>query len=92
MSGGEGGEEGKYYSTGPQESVFFFCFILFCFVLLLLLLFRAAPAANGSSQARSQIRAAAAGLHLSSQQRQILNPLSEARDQAQVLIDTSRTC
>ena len=43
----------------------------------------------GSSQARGRIRAAAAGLHHSSQQRQILNPLSEARDQICILMDTS---
>uniref|UniRef100_A0A8D1CP28 NADH dehydrogenase [ubiquinone] 1 alpha subcomplex subunit 12 n=1 Tax=Sus scrofa TaxID=9823 RepID=A0A8D1CP28_PIG len=55
----------------------------------------AAPAADGGSEARGQIRAVAAGLcqsriharssricdpHHSSQQRWILNPLSEARD------------
>ena len=65
----------------------------FCFVLFLL--FRPAPGAYGSSQARDQIGAAAASLHYShgnrgsepcldphhsSRQRQILNPLSEARD------------
>jgi len=57
------------------------------------LLFRAVPAAYGSSQARGPIRASAAGLHHShsnmgselhlhhsSWQRQILNPLREARD------------
>ena len=38
----------------------FFCFVLFCFCL-----FRAVPAAYGGSQARSQIGAAAAGLHRS---------------------------
>ena len=41
--------------------------------------FRDAPAANGGSQARGQIGATAASLQLSSWQRQILNPLSEAR-------------
>ena len=69
----------------------FFYFVLFCFCL-----FRATPIAHGSSQARGRIRAVAAGLcqshsharsklhldlHHSSPQRQILNPLSEARDQ-----------
>ena len=29
-------------------------------------------------------------LHLSSQQHQILNPLSEAKDQTRILVDTSR--
>ena len=43
-----------------------------------------------SSQARGQIRAVDAGLHLNSQQHQILNPLSEARDGACVLMDTSQ--
>ena len=57
--------------------------ILFC-------LFRAASMAYGSFQARGQIGAVAAGLHHSSQQCQILNPLSEARDQACVLMDTSQ--
>ena len=51
-----------------------FCFCFFFF------LFRAAPAAYGSSPARGPIGAATAGLHHSSRQRQILNPLSEARD------------
>ena len=47
---------------------------------------------QGSSQARGQIRAAAAGLHHSSQQHQILKPLSKARDQTHVLIDTNHVC
>ena len=70
-------------------------------------LFRATPAAYGSSQARGRIGAAAAGLHhshsnngssclcdlcYSSQQCQILNPLSEARDPTYILVDTSRAC
>ena len=68
-------------------------------------LFRVAPAAYGSFLARGQIRAVAAAyttatatlgprrvfnLHHNSQQHQILNPLSEARDQTHVLMDTSR--
>ena len=36
--------------------------------------------ANGGCQVRGRIGATAAGLHHSSQQRRILNPLSEARD------------
>ena len=42
-------------------------------VRMSLYLFRATPQAHGSSQARGWIRAAAAGLHHSSQQRWILN-------------------
>ena len=75
-------------------------FVLFC-------LFTAAPAAYGSSQARGQIGAAAAGLrHSHSNTRSelhlqrtpqlmatlILNPLSKSRDQTRVLIDTSQVC
>ena len=67
--------------------------------------FRAAPVTYGGSQARGQIGAVAAGyttaiampypsyvcnLHHSSQQHQILNPPSEARDQTCVLMDTSQ--
>ena len=65
--------------------------------------FRAAPMAYESSQARGRIRASAAGLchshkwdlncscdlHHSSQQCQILSPLSEERDHAHVLLDTT---
>ena len=51
-------------------------------------LFRAAPAACGGSQARGRIRAVAADLHHSSWQHWILNPLSAAGDQTQVLMDT----
>ena len=68
---------------------------LFFFLLAFCFLFRAAPAANGGSQARGQIGAAAASLHRShsnvgselrlhlyhsSRPCWILNPLSEARD------------
>ena len=44
---------------GNQREFFFFFFFFFC------LLFRAAPMAYGGSQARSPIRATAAGLHYS---------------------------
>ena len=73
---------GKY----PLCWVFFFFFFN---------LFRAAPMAYGSSQARGPIGAVATAtpdlshvykLHHSSQHRQILNPLSEARDC--ILMDT----
>ena len=79
--------------------------ILFYYLFIYFLLFRATGAAYGSSQARSQIRATAAGLHHShsnagsklclwpiSQQCQILNPLSEARDRTCILMDTSWIC
>ena len=50
----------------------------FIYLFIYLCLFRAAPAALGASQARSQIGATAA-----------LNPLSEARDWTHVLMDPS---
>ena len=65
--------------------------------------FRAAPVAYGSSQARGHIGAIATGLHHSHsntgfelhlrptpqlRQRQILNPLSKARDQTHILMET----
>ena len=52
--------------------------------------FRAAPAAYGSSQVKDRIGAVAAGLHHSSWQPQILNPLHKARDRTRILMDTSR--
>ena len=69
-------------------------------------LFKAAPAAYGISQARGPIRAAAAraaaratrepshvcDLCYSSQQHWILNPLTKARDQTHVLMDTGQFC
>ena len=73
-------------------SLFYFSFFLFW----------ASPAGYGSSQAGDQIGAAAAGLHHSHsnarsgphlwfmpEQRQILNPPSEARDRTCILMDTS---
>ena len=75
------------------------------FSLFFFFLFRAAPSTFGSSQARGRIGAAAAGLHHSrcnvgSKPRlqptpqlratQVLNPLSEARDGTQVLVNSSR--
>ena len=79
------------WQTFYQSVIFFF--------------FRTAPVAHGGSQARGRIGAGAAAashstatpdlsciydLHHSSQQCQILNPLSEARDQTWVLMDTSQ--
>ena len=64
----------------------------FCFCFVLFLLFRASLAAYGGSQARGLIRATAASLHHSSQQCQILNPLSEAGDQTHNLMVPSHIC
>ena len=60
-----------------SEGQSFFFFFLF---------FKAAPVAYGSSQARGLIGATGADLHQSSRQRQILNPLSEARDRTRNLM------
>ena len=58
--------------------IYLFMYLVFCH-------FRATPVAYRSSQARGWIKAVAAGLHHSSQQCQILNPLSEAS----ILMDAS---
>ena len=66
-------------------------------------LFRAEPMAHGSCQARGPKGAVAAGLcnshsnagcalHYSLQQCGILNPLSEAKDQTCVHVDTGQVC
>ena len=55
--------------------------ILFFFIFF----FRASPEACRSSQARVWIGAIAAGLHHSSWQHQIFNPLSEVRDRTRIL-------
>ena len=86
-----------------EISLFIYLFIyLFYLLFFLLLLCRTALVAYGGSQARSLIGVVAAGLHPShshadpscicnlhhnSQQCQILNPLSKARNQTLVLID-----
>ena len=62
---------------------FFFCLFVF---------FRATPAAYGGSQARGPIGTVAADLYHSSQQHQILNRLSKARDQTCILMDASQVC
>ena len=59
-----------YHKHSVDTSYYSFCFLLF----------RVAATAHGGCQARGRIRAVAAGLHHSSQQPWILNPLSEARD------------
>ena len=46
----------------------------------------------GCSQARGLVRAIAAGLHHSSRQHRILNPLSDARDQTLNLMAPSQIC
>ena len=67
---------------------------------LFFFLFRATPTAYGSSLVRGRIRTAhtslchshsnlGSGPHHSSRQHRILNPLSQARDQNCVLMDTS---
>ena len=61
---------------------FFFCRIFW----------GAAPAACGGSQVRGRIGAVAVGLHHSSQQCWILNPLNKARDQTCVLMDAGQIC
>ena len=75
----------------PLISEIFFFFFFF-------LLFRAAPVAYGGSQASGPIRATATAtpdlshvydLHHSSQQHQMLNPLSKARDGTCVLMDAN---
>ena len=80
-------------------------FFVFVFVFVFFCIFLAAPVAYGASQARvkSEMKPMAyvtaiampnlrriCDLHHSSQQRQILKPLSEARDQTHILMDTSR--
>ena len=64
---------------GEHDFLFFFLFL------------RAAPTAYGGSKARERIRGTAASLHHSSQQHQILNPLSEARDHIQAAAATYAT-
>ena len=68
--------------TNTDGEVFFFFFWLF----------RTTPTAYVSSQARALIGDIAADLHHSSQQHQIINPLSEVRDQTHILMDASWIC
>jgi len=84
-----------------EETFFSFLFFFFVVVVVCLSFpFRAPPEAHGGPQVRGPIRAVAAGLHHShsntdlsricnlyhsSQQRQILNPLSEGRDGTRVM-------
>ena len=71
---------------------FSFFFFLKLFYILFFFFFRAAPTAYGSSQASGRIGATAAGLHHSSRQHQIPNPLSVARDGTRNLMVSSRIC
>ena len=68
--------------------------IFFSSLLLLLLFFffSAVPMSYGSSQARGHIGTVAAGLHHSSWQYWILNPLNKVRYRTCVLIDTGQIC
>ena len=61
-------------------------------MVLVFCLFRATPTADGDSQVRGQIGATAAGLRHKPQQRQILNPLSKARDKIRNLVVPSWIC
>ena len=89
----------------PNSYIFMPFSFLFIIIIIIILLFRAVPMAYGSSQARSQIRDTAAGLHHShsnagpsricnlhhsSRQEWMLNPLREARDQTCILMDPSQ--
>ena len=91
--------------TGVYMSVYTWVFV-FLVLGFFFLLFRATPAAYGDSEARGRIGAVAAGyatttppdpshlcdLYHRSWQCRVLNPLSEARDQTCVLMDTSPVC
>ena len=86
-------------TTHSNGYIIFHC-IDFIYLFIFCFFFRATPKAYGSFQTRGQIRATAAclhhitiqdpshvcNLHHSSQQRQILNPLREARDQTHNLL------
>ena len=77
-----------------EKVTFYFILLYFLlYIFFVFCLFWATPAAYGGSQARGPIGTIATSLptadpsricdlHHSSQQRQILNPLSEARDRA----------
>ena len=67
--------------AGPLPATLLFVFFFFFFL--------PAPRTFGSSQARGQIRAIAAGLHHSSQQCWTLNPLNETRDRTHIPMDLS---
>ena len=62
-----------------------FCFVLFCLLGPHLKHMEVPSHSNARSPDPSQV----CDLHHSSQQRRILNPLSKARDQTRILMDTS---
>jgi len=87
----------------PGSILFYYYYYYYYYYYFLL--FRATPKAFGDSQAKGPLRAVVArlyhshsnvgsepvcNLHHSSQQHQILNPLSKARDRTCILMDTSR--
>ena len=85
-------EAGRWLQQAEDLPVTFFFFFVF---------FLGCTRAYGNSWARGRIGATVAAtgdlshicnLHHSSQQRQILDPLGEARDPTQFLMDTSRVC
>ena len=87
----------------PSFLSFFLFFLSFSFLpsFFSFLHFRAAPVAYGGSQPRGQIGATAIampdlklvyGLHHSSLQGQIPDPLSKGRDQSRITMDTSWIC
>ena len=93
---------GDHRAAEQQEMAFETFLISLCSVLFLFL-FRATPTAYEDSRAGGLIGATAAGLrpslsiaesepclHHSSGQRQILNPLSEARGGISILMDTNQ--
>ena len=91
-------EAGIYRVEAISPGSFVCLFVRFC-------LFRAAPRAYGGSQARGRIGPVApvyatatqdpsriCALHHSSWPCRILNPLSGAKDQTHILMDTSPVC
>ena len=68
-----------------------FAWLTFTFFLVFYL-FMTTPMAYGASQAMGLIRAVATGLHHNSQQCQILNLLSGARDRTHNLMVPSQVC
>ena len=91
-------DNARYLTTRQPGNSSRFCGGFFVVVIFVFAFFRAASTAHGSSQASSWIGTAGASLfnshicdlHHSSQQCQILNPLSEARDWTHILMDTSQ--